>query len=455
MKAKNTPFNIFQKHLFLGAFSLLFLASCGSYEYASSYDGVYGEPVVYRAPQNTYPSRVVEREEGDVSGTFYKNYFGEKANQLEINMNATDTVNPDVFTDIDGYSSANFVGDAEFGGGSYAYTEGYGGWGDQTESVIVNYYNTYPYYGYGFGYPYYGYGFGYPFYGYGFGFSRFGYGYPFYGGFGYGGYGYYSPYRFGFGFGYGYPYYGGYGFGFGYGFSRFHSPYYGGFSTFGHGGHHVAYNSSRRGSISSTTGVRSGVRSSDGRVASNTNAGRRVSDVRNTAYYRNRVSADRGSAAIRSRTNTGRNTTTVNRNTSDFRSTAYYSRRVNSNTRGNVNGTLSRRSTDNVQSGNSGNNYRSRSAYRGNSSSVRSQGGSSYRTPRSSNGNRSSTIRSGGGTRSSGSRYSVSGAARNSSGVRSSGGGRSSGGAVRSSGGGGGGGRSGGAVRSGGGRGNN
>lgn len=417
MKTLKFPTLQLKNSMFLGLVASFILASCGTYEYASSYDGVYGEPVVYRAPQNTYPSKVVQREEGDVSGTFYKNYFADKANQFEINMNATDTVNPDVFTDIDGYSSANFDGDSSYGADGYAYSEGYGGWGDQTESVIINYYNNYPYYGYGFGYPYYVYGFGYPYYGFGFGY---GYGYPYYGGFGY-----YSPYRFGFGFGYGYPYYS-FGFGYrygyvslGYGFNRFYSPYYGGFSTFGHGSRgHIAYNTSRRGSFANTTGTRSSVNTSGTRVTSNTNTGRRVSDVRNTAYYRNRVSAERGNNAIRSRTNSGRSTVATNARTSDFRSTAYYSRRVNSNTRGSVNGVVNRRSDSDIQSRGSNSvnrsNYtRTRSSYRGNSSSVRNSGGSSYRAPRSS------------GTRSSGSN------------VRSSGGSRS-GGAVRSSGGGGG-----------------
>ncbi|MBU2527366.1 MAG: hypothetical protein KKC03_12270 [Bacteroidetes bacterium] len=427
---------------------LLFASACGTYEYAGVSDGVYGEPVVYNTPTNTYPSKVVERSEGgEDSGSFYKNYFAEKSNQYRINMNAVDTTaNPEVFTDIDGYSSANFDGDnLNFGSESYTYSEGYGGWGDETESVVINYYNNYsPFYGYGagywggFGYPYYGYGFGYPYYDYGFGYRPYyGYARPYYG------YGYGYP-RYGFGFAYG---------GFGFGFYNSYNPYYYG-GGFGHSRSHVAYNSSRRGSVSRVNSSRGVVSENNGRTtttrrgSSVTNSnGRRVTDVRNTSYYRNRVSADGNSnSRIRSQVGTrgtnGRGTVST---TSNIRSTGYYSRRVNTSTRGDVNGRLRSRGTGDIRSGNGS---RGRSEYTGGRTGVLTRSSSGIRS-RGSNG----AVRSTGGSRSSGGAIRSSGGSRSSGGaIRSSGGGRSSGGAIRS--GGGGGGRSGGAIRSsGGGRG--
>ena len=112
---------------------LLSFTSCGSFQYAGTYeDGIYAdsEPVVRtnEAADNT-----------SNSSEYYKNYFKEKSLQLEED-NA-------VFTDVDAYQG-DYQEDS-------TNSTNYAGWGQNNDSdVTINIYDNTPFYGYGWGHPY-------------------------------------------------------------------------------------------------------------------------------------------------------------------------------------------------------------------------------------------------------------------------------------------------------------
>lgn len=185
-------FNYFTTKIpFLGLFTMIFLvASCGSYEYVGyDNDGIYGQD--NRRTVESPPQQQTEVETKN-EGTYYKNYFSEKAQEYEYVFG-----NGEIFTDIDSYE-----GDYNEEIDTLNYNKSYAGWGQNNDNVIINvidngwnswgWYNPWawnswyysPRYSWGwnswgwnvgFGYPYYGYGYGYPYYGYGYG-----YGYPYY-----------------------------------------------------------------------------------------------------------------------------------------------------------------------------------------------------------------------------------------------------------------------------------
>ena len=321
------------------------LTSCGSYQYASyDYDGIYGEP------EKSYEIKNVEyKETGNESenSAYYKNYFNEKATQLDYTGDA-------IFTDIDAYQGSYGVENDSLN------QENYAGWG-YSDDITVNIYNRAPLYD-SFWYPGYGWyndwNFGYGYYGY----SNYWYS-PFYSGWG-------SPWYYGYG--YGYPYYG-YGYGYGYGY-----PYYG-YNNFYYGNiynrRNLSYSASRRGSIyannniSGITNRRSGITNRRSSINS------RATNLRNNALRssRSRVNATRfGNSRVNSQ-----------------------SRPTRSSRFGNTSNTRSRSSTTR-----SGRSSTSRS------SSTRSNNNSSRRSNNVSSSNRSSSNSS--STRSSGSRSSSS-----------------------------------------------
>ncbi|WP_146035208.1 hypothetical protein [Formosa algae] len=177
--------------------SLLILSSCvSSQDYAQqSNDGIYGS--------STSNTVVYEDHYDTADNVYYKNYFKEKSQEIEL-YNA-EAEQDSIFTDVDSYQSNTYT--EEVYDDTYDNQSDYngnGGWGQETNGVTVTIYNDpFMYGGFGYGYPYYGYGWGYagwnrPYYGWGWGG---GYYPPYYGGWGYGG---------GWAFGWGYPghYYG-------------------------------------------------------------------------------------------------------------------------------------------------------------------------------------------------------------------------------------------------------
>ena len=299
------------------------LTSCGSYQYASyDYDGIYGEP------EKSYEIKNVEyKETGNESenSAYYKNYFNEKATQLDYTGDA-------IFTDIDAYQGSYGVENDSLN------QENYAGWG-YSDDITVNIYNRTPLYD-SFWYPGYGWyndwNFGYGYYGY----SNYWYS-PFYSGWG-------SPWNYGFGFGYGFPYYG-YGYGYGYGY-----PYYG-YNNFYYGNiynrRNLSYSASRRGSIyannniSGITNRRSGITNRRSSINS------RATNLRNNALRssRSRVNATRfGNSRVNSRSRPTRSSRFGN--TSNTRSRSSTTRFNNNSSRRSNNVSSSSRSSSNRSS---------------------------------------------------------------------------------------------------------
>ena len=106
-------------------FSALLLVGCSGYQSVSYYgDGIYGETPTYETPQES----TNETSETPQSGTYYKNYFAEKASQgIQNDYNFT---TPDQYqsTEPEQTSSENY--------------QAYGSWGDQTDSIHVNIINN-------------------------------------------------------------------------------------------------------------------------------------------------------------------------------------------------------------------------------------------------------------------------------------------------------------------------
>ena len=157
------------RHLILLLFTLS-LISCGPLNTINSNnsDGIYGNNVNVESSSN--------------NGTFYKNYFDQKSNELGLNPSLNDSI----ITDVNSYSSNTNV----------SYNNSNGSWGDSPTSINIIFrdrtiytpymnYNPYGYNRYGnyhssywnwyspWGLNYYRYGYG---YGYGYG-SRYGNGY--------------------------------------------------------------------------------------------------------------------------------------------------------------------------------------------------------------------------------------------------------------------------------------
>jgi len=157
------------RHLILLLFTLS-LISCGPLNTINSNnsDGIYGNNVNVESSSN--------------NGTFYKNYFDQKSNELGLNPSLNDSI----ITDVNSYSSNTNV----------SYNNSNGSWGDSPTSINIIFrdrtiytpymnYNPYGYNRYGnyfssywnwyspWGLNYHRYGYG---YGYGYG-SRYGNGY--------------------------------------------------------------------------------------------------------------------------------------------------------------------------------------------------------------------------------------------------------------------------------------
>lgn len=361
----------------LGTFFML--ASCGSYQYVGyDNDGIYDTPQDQNVfVQQNEPAEEISTEPN--SSSYYKNYFNEKSAEVDSQG--------EIFTDIDSYTGTVLQDD---------YVEqpqtGYGGWGQNSSEVAVNFYNNGPLWGGGFGW---GAGFGWggrfgwnrpfwgsPYWGNGFYGGGFGFYDPFYcpfGNFGYGGYGFAwrNPYRF-----YGNPY---------------RNPYYRGYAGNRFYGNSVTYNSGRRSSAAQL-----------GRRGT-TETGR----TRNSLYRnpRSRVSSD-GTIIRRPRTEINRNGVGVspNRRSNNVgRSNRSSTRTVTPRTtRPRVNSTP-RRSPNNrtVTPRRSSNNRTMSTPRRSSNNNIRSS------SPRRSSGNisrssgrSSSSFRSSSSVRSSGSRSS-------------------------------------------------
>ena len=126
--------NYFQKNGAVGTFlaaSLLMLTSCGSYEYVSYDDGIYGEA---RSQRSYEPQPTATKTE--TSSNYYSNYFSEKSAQID-NVMEQDAI----FTDIDSYSSENYNA-SDTTNVALAYEGGQPAWGSDYDEVSVNIINT-------------------------------------------------------------------------------------------------------------------------------------------------------------------------------------------------------------------------------------------------------------------------------------------------------------------------
>ncbi len=346
---------------------ILALASCSSYQYSGyEADGIYGEarPGIWEQeqPQNT-------EVRPNNSNSYYKNLFAQQSQMYG------DMLESEVFTDVESYSSNTGYDDYSDVGGDVAYVGGYAPWGNSPDTYTVNIYNNRGfspwYYGYGYGWgafgpwdPYFGYGY-YPGWG---GFGPWGGGYwgsPIaYGGWGYGSYwniGWgYGPYR-GYGWGYGY---GGYSrfFG-GYGYPYYRNRYY---------NNNVAYSVGRRGSDQNYRDNRNGVVSRSNR---NSSYSRSIRDIRSTDSRSNR-SSEYSSTRSRSNTDSDRvYSRTTTRTRSEMPERSSYSRSSESSSRPTYRS--SRSSNNSYRTSSPTRSSSSGSVGRSSSSSSRSSGGSS------------------------------------------------------------------------------
>lgn len=421
------------RHLFIKKYQMAFvglaglaMTACGTYQQVSYYDndGIYNTGSVMRvATHESAPARAQEQHN---QNDFYKDYFGERAQELD------QVLEGEIFTDIDSYTSLDSLSvaqDSLLGNPAdyLAYEneyQQYPAWGDRGGNVSVNIYGGNI--GMGWNDPWLWNGWGYnawyrPWRS--FGWNGWGWGYG----------GFYDPW-----FGNGWIGNGWYG----YGFAPFYGNYYGypyrnwGYPNFGFRNYAYGYTRGRRGFSTNSQNPRgSRYASTTNGTAYRLNSGR--SNATNNARFsstRSQQSRSNTEAAIRNQTY---------RNLRSSRSTSPYysgSQSYRSSISGNRNQAAP---TGRYQIRSSGSSY-SRSAnsgYRNSSSTNRSSSGNSYRSSGSSNRSSSSGYRSSGSSsRSSGGNFSSGSSGRSSGGsTRSSGGGGSS----RSSGG-----------RSGGGRGN-
>ncbi|WP_418509313.1 hypothetical protein [Corallibacter sp.] len=262
---------ILRKIPLLTFFSLsIVLTSCGSYQYTGQdNDGIYN------SDSNTVE---YEREVTQTSnnGGFYENYFKEKS--LEYEMPEEEG---DVFTDVDSYEG-NY---ATENSNEPEYTTGYAGWGNNTEDVTVNVYNS-GFNNFGWYNPYRaGFGWGYSPY-WNIGWDYYGYSPFFYGGY----YGAYYPYHW-------------YGYGYGYHNYNYYAPY--AYSRRG-----IVYQPGRRGNLYSRGTI---ARQYDTNTR-NTRTVRRSSILNNTRRTYN------NSTRVRSSNNTSRSIRTTPRTRSNTNS---------------------------------------------------------------------------------------------------------------------------------------
>lgn len=319
---------------------LLFLVSCGSYQYQGyGNDGIYGdsnEPVYTENNSNTQQQYPQQEQQEQNNAAYYENLFGEKSEQY-----ASVPTQGAIFTDVDAYSSAGSESEI-YREEEAAYDDsGYGPWGSEANSVSINYYDNYAFprfyypawnmgwnYGYGFN-PYWG--------GY---YNNFGWGWG--GGFGYNPYyfgGFYQPY----GFAYNYPYY----------YAPYNHPRY--FRN------NVAYNVGRRGTYSNYNNYNYNSRSSVG--------SRNSTDYRSTREPRR---SDYGLLRGQSRTRIN-NSADVRANSAGQRSNRTYNNRTNNRSNEYQQNTNQRRNNTNVRSSSPS---RSSGSYsRGSSGGGRSSGG--------------------------------------------------------------------------------
>lgn len=325
------------------------LTSCGSFQYAGyDNDGIYSSNEYEETPQET----VVTTSTND--SNYYKNYFAQNSAEIEAIKEESD-----VFTDIDSYE-----GDyTEQAIDSLEQRPAYGGWGQNTNTVTINYIDN-GWYGYndpwfwngGFGYGYYGWA--QPWGWNNWGWNSWGWNnYWAYGG--YYGYGYYSPWNYG----YGYNNWG------------WNNSYY-------RHNNRYAYSNSRRGSLLYNDNLTRNSRSNSA-ISRRNYSTSRLSNSSST----NRSSTVRSSSptnTVRStRTGTSRSTIRTTRPNTNIRTTRPSTTRSTRSTRSNTRTSTPSRST------------RSSGTVRSSSSSSRSSGSvrSSSSSSRSSSSSSSSSRR--------------------------------------------------------------
>lgn len=106
------------------AITFLTLTSCGTYQQATYDDGIYGST----------QERVQTTEVATTGNDPYQNYFQQKSFEADDRYG-------DVFTDVDSYSSQDYV-DPEVNVDDIGYTESYGAWGQTTENININVYTS-------------------------------------------------------------------------------------------------------------------------------------------------------------------------------------------------------------------------------------------------------------------------------------------------------------------------
>jgi len=316
---------------------IISMVSCGSARYADygDTDGIYGSS----AERTT--DGVVETD----NRNYYKQYF-----QTKAKVYANEPEGDIIFTDVEGYTSTEAYIDEN--GVIYeediAYTESYGGWGENAQ-VSINVYSN-PGFGYYGGYwntPYW-------WYGSGWGLSHWNAGWGWGGFYGPGWGGFYGP-------GWGHPFYGG---GWAYGG---YSPYYGNWHN-----SNYAYNRGRR---NTDMNNRSNIN------RSNVNA-RGRSSINNRANVDSNRSRTYSRSEVERRINNSRSSQNARENSATSRNNRFYQQqRTNPNVRGTPNRTTPNQNMSRPNSSR-------------NSSPTINRGGSSVR----SSGSTSSGTRSGGGT---------------------------------------------------------
>lgn len=142
--------------LLLAPMAVFALVSCGSYQYSGyEADGIYGES---RPGILEQPEQEATEVRPNSNNSYYKNLFSEQSEMVG------EVLESDVFTDVDSYSSNDRYENYSEIGGDVAYVGGNAPWGQDPDTYTVNIYNNGFYggfyspwrYGYGFGFPYYG-----------------------------------------------------------------------------------------------------------------------------------------------------------------------------------------------------------------------------------------------------------------------------------------------------------
>ena len=254
MQTKNYAMKRFIPVMFTGVVALL-LTSCGTYNngYGET-DGIYSSE-----------SATTETAESTNKSNYYKQYFESKEDDYD-NLPEEDLI----FTDIEAYSTTESLDEEGYVVIEESeYNDGYGGWGNNSENITVNVYNTGGYYWHSPYWTYWGF-------------------YPYW----------YNPY-WSIGYGWGHPYWYGY-----YGYGHFYRPYpyyYGGGYYAGgyYGGYHNGYASYNR-----------------GRRNTDYNLGRSSSNTRRSSYTRSELNRRSNNNSVRRSSNNTvrRNSNTVRRN---------------------------------------------------------------------------------------------------------------------------------------------